>query len=158
MADDMDSPNSAINPDRTYYDWAIPLPPIPSVTTNVEGDVTIVTTINGASGPNIDFTSSIGFTFTGGVGGSVVFSVSNAVLARAALVAAKSGINTDITELNGASQVDVSSDYKVNGIQVVTDQQAAIPDATGGVTIDAEARTAINALLAALRIHGLIDT
>lgn len=35
---------------------------------------------------------------------------------------------------------------------------AAIPDATGGATIDAEARTAINALLAAMRTYGLLST
>jgi hypothetical protein len=51
----------------------------------------------------------------------------------------------------------VSSDYKVNGVQVVTDQQAAIPDAAGGVVVDVEARAALNTLLAELRVHGLID-
>lgn len=37
-------------------------------------------------------------------------------------------------------------------------QSAAIADATGGATIDAEARTAINAALAALRNAGIIAT
>jgi hypothetical protein len=37
-------------------------------------------------------------------------------------------------------------------------QPAAIADASGGAIIDAEARTAINALLAAVRTLGVIDT
>lgn len=45
-----------------------------------------------------------------------------------------------------------------NGVQVVTTQGAAVADASGGATIDAEARTAINTLLARLRTHGLIAT
>jgi len=75
---------------------------------------------------------------------------------RTALSAAKSGVNTDITQLNGASQVDVSGEYKVSGTQVVGARQAAIPDASGGATIDVEARAALNQLLAELRTHGLI--
>ena len=35
---------------------------------------------------------------------------------------------------------------------------AAIPNASGGATVDSEARAAINALLAAVRAHGLIAT
>jgi len=37
-------------------------------------------------------------------------------------------------------------------------QASAIADATGGATVDAEARTAINALLAVARSLGLIAT
>lgn len=44
------------------------------------------------------------------------------------------------------------------GAQATITQQTAIPDATGGATVDAEARTAINAILAALRTQGLIAT
>lgn len=36
------------------------------------------------------------------------------------------------------------------------EQQAAISNPTGGITADAEARTAINAILTALRNFGLI--
>lgn len=39
---------------------------------------------------------------------------------------------------------------------VVADEQAAITDPAGGATIDAQARTAIIAILNALRAHGLI--
>ena len=49
-----------------------------------------------------------------------------------------------------ASRVDIL------GQQVVGPRQAAVSDATGGSTIDAEARTALNSLLAASRAHGLI--
>jgi len=50
----------------------------------------------------------------------------------------------------------VATSYKVAGTQVVSARGAAILDATGGVTVDAEARIAINTLLAACRTHGLI--
>ena len=44
----------------------------------------------------------------------------------------------------------------IGGTQVVGAQSAAIPAATGGTTVDAEARSAIAAILAAMRTHGLI--
>lgn len=50
------------------------------------------------------------------------------------------------------------SSVLVDGVQVVGARQAAIANASGGSTVDAEARTAINALLAACRSHGLIAT
>jgi hypothetical protein len=46
----------------------------------------------------------------------------------------------------------------VLGTKVVGAQGAAVADATGGVTVDNEARTAINDLLARVRAHGLIAT
>lgn len=64
-------------------------------------------------------------------------------------------INSDLT-VNG--NIDTSEVYKVDSTQVVTNRQAAVPDATGGATVDAEARAAINALLARLRTHGLISS
>ena len=45
---------------------------------------------------------------------------------------------------------------KVNDIQVVGSQGATVANPTGGVVIDAEARTAIIALKARLQAHGLI--
>jgi len=45
---------------------------------------------------------------------------------------------------------------EVSGQQVIGAQQAAISDAAGGTVIDAEARLALNSLLAACRTHGLI--
>lgn len=44
----------------------------------------------------------------------------------------------------------------ISGQQVIGSQQAAISDASGGVTQDIEARSALNGLLAACRSHGLI--
>ncbi|KAB2673904.1 MAG: hypothetical protein DVB31_02995 [Verrucomicrobia bacterium] len=41
-------------------------------------------------------------------------------------------------------------------VEVVGSVMAAVADATGGSTVDAEARTAINSLLAALRTKGLL--
>ena len=52
---------------------------------------------------------------------------------------------------------DVVGHYRVDGTQVVSNRGAAVADASGGGTVDAEARTAINTLLARLRIHGLIS-
>lgn len=45
---------------------------------------------------------------------------------------------------------------KISGIQILGPQQAAISDAAAGSTIDAEARSALNSLLAVCRTHGLI--
>lgn len=138
----------------TYQAYSQPPPPIISPPT-VTGDVTIVTNINGATGGRITFEgSAIGVAFTGSQGGVVTMSISNAALFRSAIGAAESGVNTDITELNGASQVDVSGVYKVNGTQVVKEQQPAIPDADGTLPGDT---TTINSILAAMRAHGLID-
>jgi hypothetical protein len=53
-------------------------------------------------------------------------------------------------EIDGAS-------LRVGGLQVVGERQAAVPSPSGGTIIDAEARAAIDALIAALMSHGLID-
>ncbi len=45
----------------------------------------------------------------------------------------------------------------IDGQQVVGSQSGAIADPTGGAVADAEARSAITAMLAALRHHGLIS-
>ena len=58
----------------------------------------------------------------------------------------------------GADNLNVQGVYKVNNVQVITSQQAAIANASGGATVDTEARAALNALLAACRTHGLIAT
>lgn len=57
-----------------------------------------------------------------------------------------------------AEGVGAATGYQVNGTKVVGAQGAAVADASGGATVDAEARTALNALLARLRTHGLIAT
>ena len=50
------------------------------------------------------------------------------------------------------------SNLVLGGVQVVGGQAAAIPNPTGGITTDSEARTAVGQILAALRQHGLIAT
>lgn len=52
--------------------------------------------------------------------------------------------------------INTDDSLEVSGTQVVGAQGAAVSDASGGATVDAEARTAINALLARVRVHGLI--
>ena len=138
----------------TQYD----VPQSVNIDQTFTGDVTtIITTVNGNSGkvvgPSITISGgSTGYDFVGS--GSVLsLTVLNAATVRSSISAAASGVNTDITQLNGASQVDVSGEYKVDGVQVVTDQQPAIPDAILGTEV-----TTINLILTALRSHGLIDT
>lgn len=45
----------------------------------------------------------------------------------------------------------------LDGIQVVGERRPAIPSPTGGATTDSEAQSAIDAVLTALRQHGLIE-
>ncbi len=46
----------------------------------------------------------------------------------------------------------------IDGTQVLGPQQPAIADPTGGIVIDGPARAAIDAILDALQVHGIIDT
>ena len=46
---------------------------------------------------------------------------------------------------------------RVGGVRVVGERQPGIPSPSGGTIIDAEARSAIDALTAALMSHGLIE-
>jgi hypothetical protein len=59
------------------------------------------------------------------------------------------------TLINGTCE---ANSYKVGGVQVVGSQQATIANPTGGSTIDAEARTAINSIITAIKTHGLVAT
>lgn len=54
--------------------------------------------------------------------------------------------------------MEVTGTYKVGDVQVVGPLGAAIADATGGATVDVEARATLNTLLARLRAHGLIES
>lgn len=60
--------------------------------------------------------------------------------------------------VDGFVSIDVTTSYEVGGVKVIGAQGAAVADPAGGVTVDAEARTAINLVLARLRAHGLIGT
>jgi hypothetical protein len=46
----------------------------------------------------------------------------------------------------------------VGGQQVIASRAGAIASATGGITIDSEARAVLDQILEALRHHGLIET
>ena len=46
---------------------------------------------------------------------------------------------------------------RIGGVQVVGERLADVPSPSAGTTIDAEARAAIDALIATLKTHGLID-
>jgi hypothetical protein len=48
--------------------------------------------------------------------------------------------------------------YRVNGTQVLSTQKAAITGPSGGAVADSECRIAVNAILNALRAHGVIAT
>jgi Protein of unknown function (DUF2793) len=45
-----------------------------------------------------------------------------------------------------------------NGVQTVGARQPAVANPSGGATVDAQARLSIDAILGALRAHGLIET
>ena len=51
-----------------------------------------------------------------------------------------------------------ASKLSIAGQQVVGPKQSAVPDPTGGTTVDAEARSAIAGILQRLRAHGLIES
>jgi hypothetical protein len=61
--------------------------------------------------------------------------------------------------LSGAWSIGVLTATKmvIAGEQVVGPREAAIADPTGGGVVDAESRTTLTAILAMLRMHGLIQ-
>jgi len=61
----------------------------------------------------------------------------------------------EITEATVGTGITIGSDIGFHGATPIS-QQSKIADATGGATQDAEARVAINAVLAVLRSYGLI--
>jgi hypothetical protein len=60
----------------------------------------------------------------------------------------------------GAWEIGVlrGSSLVIGGVQVVGSRVAAIASPTAGPTVDSEARGAIDQILSALRLHGLIAT
>jgi hypothetical protein len=50
-----------------------------------------------------------------------------------------------------------AQEARINGQPVLRERQAGIADPTGGAVVDAECRSAVAGVLAALRLHGLID-
>ncbi|WP_374413302.1 hypothetical protein [Novosphingobium colocasiae] len=66
-------------------------------------------------------------------------------------------LNITVTDkVNIVGPVTSDTEYRINGTKVVGEQQGAITGPSGGGTVDSGARTAIDAILAALRAHGLI--
>lgn len=87
-------------------------------------------------------------------------------------IASSSAINVSGTSVQSSSLINTTEHYEVDGIQVVTNQQGAITDLTvaavgtaavGADPVDVDARfddveTKVNAILATMRVHGLIAT
>jgi hypothetical protein len=83
-------------------------------------------------------------------GGGIVECVNASGTLRAAL-------GVDDSSGHGRMElVGSSSQIVINGTKVVGTQGSTISDPAGGGTVDAEARTAINALIDRLQAHGLI--
>lgn len=82
----------------------------------------------------------------------------NFYLTQTADAAATKHTMWDNGDFQVSRSVEAAVSYIVNGVKVVGAQGAAITNPTGGATVDAEARTAIDAILARLEAHGLIAT
>lgn len=102
MADyNLDNPD--LESTQLYYNYGVPLPIITTSPTAVPGDVTVINTINGggggqATGPTITLGSNwSGVNFIASAG-TVNIEITNAANARTALEAAKSGVNSDLTQ------------------------------------------------------------
>ena len=69
-----------------------------------------------------------------------------------------SGLRAEYRSGAWAIGIIVAGQVEIGGVQVLGGQAAAMTSPSGGSTIDAEARSAISLILAALRQHGLIAT
>lgn len=80
------------------------------------------------------------------------------VLGSANWIWRNSADTTSLMALDSGGNLDLQNGgvFRISSTQVVGARQAAVADATGGATVDTEARAAINTLLARLRTHGLI--
>lgn len=83
-------------------------------------------------------------------GGTSIFGIIPTGVAQGVLV------NGKIINLFGDTIVNNDGTFWNGGVQVVGARQAAVSPPVGGGTVDAEARTAINALISRLQAHGLI--
>lgn len=64
-------------------------------------------------------------------------------------------LSSSLTSVGFLENLDCDTAIKVNGTQVVGARTVNIPNPTAGVTIDANARTAIDQIIASLELHGL---
>jgi len=95
-----------------------------------------------------------------GIGGSVTIRPGAGDTAGSVIITDQAGTPVATTatgRLTAASNFAVSGAVGFYGTTPQS-QPAPIADAAGGAVVDAEARTALNALLAAMRVLGLIDT
>ena len=95
---------------------------------------------------NINDAANVGLVIKGAAGQS------------ANLMELQDSASTIVMRVNAAGAGVFAGDLYAQGTKALGAQSAALADASGGATIDAEARTAINGLLARLRTHGLIAT
>lgn len=161
--------NPDLDPAQFYYNWAVQLPPAPVIATNITGDVTVISTINGnsgqATGPAITLSGgSTGYEFIASAG-TVSLAVNNAATARSAISAAKSGANADITQFTG-----LTGNTGFNA-WTGTPNQASHPTYSGTASVGyvqaelqgvmdslQQATGLIMALLTALLANGVIET
>lgn len=84
------------------------------------------------------------------IGTAAVVNAGGASIAKNLWVGGTAGNYINIANSTG--------ELRVNGTKVLGAQGAAVADVSGGATIDAEARTTLNTLLARARAHGWIAT
>lgn len=164
-----DEYNPDLDPSQIYYNWAVALPPAPTITTNISGDVTVVTTINGnsgqATGPTITLSGgATGYEFNA-TAGTVTLAVDNAATVRASISAAKSGVNADISQFTGLTgntgfnawtgTPDQASHATFSGTASVGYVQAEMQAVMDSLQ---EATGLIMALLTALLANGVVES
>jgi hypothetical protein len=169
VADSIDSSNPDLNATQIYYYYGIQLPPDTFTTTNISGDVTVITTINGnsgqATGPTITLSGgSTGYEFIASAG-TVSLAVDNATTVRTSISAAKSGVNADITQFTGLAgntgfnvwtgTPDQASHATYSGTASVGYVQAELQGVMDSLQ---QATGLIMALLTALLANGAVET
>lgn len=90
--------------------------------------------------------------------GVAVHTVQSVASSSAKLYRGLDSAGAEAFSVTGTGVMNLVGSYQVDGTQVLSNRAAAVANASGGATIDAEARTALNSLLAKLRTHGIIAT
>lgn len=105
------------------------------------------------AGEKLIYTSTgtkIHFKQDGGIDINALNDATNPSINISATTAVNINVNTNIT-----GNCNVSGVYKVDGVQVLKEQQPAIPNPTSGLP---EIHAAVDSILTALRNHGIIST